>query len=312
MSLLPDFVVIGAMKSATTTLHEQLARQPGLFMSRPKEPNFFSDDEVYARGLGWYTAIFRDAKDHQLRGESSTHYTKLPTYTSTALRMVSVLPRARLVYVMRHPIDRLASHYLHELTVGRIKVGLEQAVVEHPELVDYGRYSMQLAPYFDTFGPEAVHLVFFDRLIAQPDHELASIGRFLGVSEPLVWDHSLKPRNVGRERLRDSPLRNVLVQAPVLGTLRRALVPAALSERVKSYWRIGVDPPQIPPDLETRLHEVFDVDLARLGSWLGIPLDCESFRSVTEQGPLDWSQEAEEFHAKTRRGRKERQENGSI
>ena len=48
----PDFIVIGAMKSATTTLHEQLARQPGFFMSRPKEPNFFSDDENYGRGGG--------------------------------------------------------------------------------------------------------------------------------------------------------------------------------------------------------------------------------------------------------------------
>ena len=100
---------------------------------------------------------------------------------------------------------------------------------QHPELVDYGRYSMQLAPYLDAFGPEAVHPVFFDRLIAQPDRELVSIGRFLGVSEPLVWDHSLKPQNVGRERLRDSPLRNALVQAPVLATLRRAAFPGRLA-----------------------------------------------------------------------------------
>ena len=55
----PDFIVIGAMKSATTTLHEQLARQPGVFMSRPKEPNFFSDDAIYARGWGWYSSLFR-------------------------------------------------------------------------------------------------------------------------------------------------------------------------------------------------------------------------------------------------------------
>jgi hypothetical protein len=89
----------------------------------------------------------------------------------------------------------------------------------------------------------------------------------------------------------------------VLGTLRRALIPGALSERVKSYWRMGVDPPRIPPDLEARLREVFDVDLARLGSWLGISLDCESFRSVTEREPLEWSEKMEEFHAETRTGR---------
>ena len=245
-SLLPNFVVIGAMKSATTTLHEQLARQPGLFMSRLKEPNFFSNDEIYARGLDWYSALFRDASDHQLRGESSTHYTKLPTYPRTVERMSRVVPGARLIYVMRHPIDRLASHYLHELSVGRINVGVERAVVQHPELVDYGRYSMQLEPYLESFGPDAVHPIFFDRLIAQPDRELASIGRFLGAAEPLVWDHTLKPQNVGRERLRASNLRNTLVQAPVLATLRRVLIPGTLSERVKSYWRMGVEPAPDP------------------------------------------------------------------
>src|ERR1700722_5627445 len=102
----PDFIVIGAMKSATTTLHEQLARQPGLFMCRPKEPNFFSDDENYSRGWGWYEAMFRPAAPEDLRGESSTHYTKLPSYRRTVDRMVHDLPRLKFIYVMRHPIDR--------------------------------------------------------------------------------------------------------------------------------------------------------------------------------------------------------------
>src|SRR5580704_13557650 len=103
----PDFIVIGAMKSATTTLHEQLARQPGIFMSRPKEPNFFSDDEVYERGLPWYLSIFQGAGESALCGESSTHYTKLPAHPRTVERMARALPRVRVVYVMRHPIDRL-------------------------------------------------------------------------------------------------------------------------------------------------------------------------------------------------------------
>src|SRR5271167_2267183 len=98
----PDFVVIGAMKSATTTLHEQLARQPGFFMSRPKEPSFFSDDRVHARGWAWYSSLFRLAKPRDLRGESSTHYTKLPTHPRTVERMVRHLPRLKLIYVMRH------------------------------------------------------------------------------------------------------------------------------------------------------------------------------------------------------------------
>ena len=83
MSRLPDFIVIGAMKSATSTLHEQLAVQPGFFMSAEKEPNFFSNDENYAHGLAWYRSLFDNAASSDLCGESSTHYTKLPTYPNT-------------------------------------------------------------------------------------------------------------------------------------------------------------------------------------------------------------------------------------
>ena len=83
MSRGPDLIIIGAMKCATSTLHDQLARQPGLFMSVPKEPNFFSDDAQYARGFAWYTSLFADARPGTIRGESSTHYTKLPTLPNT-------------------------------------------------------------------------------------------------------------------------------------------------------------------------------------------------------------------------------------
>ena len=80
--------MIGAMKSATTTLHEQLARQPGFFMSRPKEPNFFSDDAIYARGWAWYSSLFRAAQARRppRRIEHALH--QAPDYPRTVDRMV--------------------------------------------------------------------------------------------------------------------------------------------------------------------------------------------------------------------------------
>ena len=110
----PDFILIGAMKSATSTLHAQLAQQPGIFMSTPKEPNYFSDDQQYALGEDWYDNLFAAAKPGELCGESSTHYTKLPDYPHTIERMKKRLAAPRLVYVMRHPVDRLVSHYIHQ------------------------------------------------------------------------------------------------------------------------------------------------------------------------------------------------------
>ena len=163
-----------------------------------------------------------------LRGESSTHYTKLPTYPRTVERMVRDLPRLKLIYVMRHPIDRLISQYVHEVTAGRITVGLREALERHPELIDYSRYSMQLQPFLEAYGPGAVLPVFFPRLVTHSQAELERIGRFLGHEGPLRWDEGLEPQNQGRERLRPSPVREVLVQAPVLTTIRQRVVPRRL------------------------------------------------------------------------------------
>jgi hypothetical protein len=286
----PDFVVIGAMKCATTTLHVQLGRQPGLFMSRLKEPNFFSDDEQYARGFGWYESLFRDAAAGDVRGESSTHYTKLPTHPRTVERLATALPDAKFVYVMRHPIDRLLSHYVHEQTAGRAGLDLAAAIDALPGLVAYGRYSVQLRPFLETFGPERVLPVFFHRLVTHPQAELERIGRFVGYRGRPRWDTSMKPLNVGSERLRRSALRDLLVTAPVLTPLRTRLVPRPWTEPLKVLWRANARQPSLSRELERPLRDVFDADLARLGAWLGVALDCDNFREATEARAWEWAE----------------------
>jgi Sulfotransferase family len=285
----PDFIVIGAMKSATTTLHEQLARQPGILMSRPKEPNFFSDDRMYARGWRWYSSLFASAAEDDLRGESSTHYTKLPDYPRTVARMVRDLPQVKLIYVMRHPIDRLMSQYMHELTTGRIKVDIHDAIERHDELIEYGRYAMQLGPYVDAYGFENILPVFFPRLVRHSQSELERIGRFLNHRGPLRWDAAMKPQNRGNERLRPSPIRQALVQVPVLSALRQRVVPRHWSESLKELWRAQIEPPSLRPDLIARLRDIFDADLAQLGSWLGITLDCDTFNDAIIEQAHDWA-----------------------
>jgi hypothetical protein len=285
----PDFIVIGAMKSATTTLHEQLARQPGFVMSRPKEPNFFSDDPMYARGWQWYSSLFATDGEADLCGESSTHYTKLPNYPRTVARMARDLPRVKLIYLMRHPIDRLMSHYVHELTTGRIKIDVHDAIERHHELIEYSRYAMQLGPFVDAFGFENILPVFFARLVRHSQSELDRIGRFLNHDGPLRWDSAMKPQNRGNERLRPSPIRQALVQAPVLSTLRQRVVPRHWSESLKELWRAQIEPPPLRPDLIARLRDVFDADLAQLGSWLGITLDCDTFHETTLIRAQDWA-----------------------
>jgi len=281
----PDFIIIGAMKCATSTLHEQLARQPGIFMSDPKEPNFFSNDEIYAKGLSWYESLFPQAEASApaqgsgttLRGESSTHYTKLPTYPRTVERMSRALPDARLVYVMRHPVERLVSQYIHEWTQRNISTDIDEAVDRHPELVAYSRYAMQLEPYREAYGAEGVLPVFFEEVIARPRETLERVCRFVGYAGTPRWESSAGAANVSRERLRQSPLRDAVVDHPWVTFVRRRFIPKSVREWVKKPWRMEKRP-ELSPESVARLKEVFDEDLAILGGWLGMELDCDRFK----------------------------------
>ena len=282
----PDFIIIGAMKSATSTLHEQLALQPGFFMSTPKEPNFFSDDACFARGLQWYQSLFDDAPDGCLRGESSTHYTKLPTHPHTVERLVATGWDCRFIYVMRHPIDRLISHYIHEWTQRVMHRDINEELRLHPELVDYGRYAYQLRPWIDAFGKERILPVFFEALQSRPQAELNRIARFLGCKDALVWQE-IAPQNVSAERMRKFPLRDAIVNSPTLAAVRRTLIPTAVRERIKSFWMMKQRPVLSEGNL-AQVTRVFDEDLADLGNLLGVKLDCACFRTNVIPGSPDW------------------------
>jgi hypothetical protein len=274
---LPDFIIVGAMKAATSTLHEQLAAQHGVVMSDPKEPNFFSDDAQFARGIEWYGSLFADGPADALRGESSTHYTKRPTHPRTIDRMRAVLPRStRFVYVMRHPIDRLVSHYVHEWTQNVIRTDIERAVLDHPELVEYSRYASQMEPYWSEFGPEAVLPVFFERLRSNPQAELDRIASHIGLRTAVHWRDDVDPRNVSSERLRRSALRDAIVNAPGMAALRRTLVPRSLRDRVKAMWMMK-ERPRLADSTVARLEAVFDAELERLSPWTGIRCTCRTY-----------------------------------
>lgn len=259
---LPDFVIIGAMKCGTSTLHAQLAAQPQFFMSEPKEPNFFSDDEIYAKGEAWYRGLFAKAPEGAIKGESSTHYAKRPTHPHTVERLAALIPHAKFIYVTRDPIERLVSHYIHEWSQGVITCGIEEAIEKHPELIDYGRYGYQLQPWVERFGRERVLTVEFERMTAAPDAELKRIAAFLGARGEVRWRDDLDVQNVSAERIRTFPLKSLVVDNPVAATLRRTLVPQGLRDRVKSRLQMRARP-ALPEATIRRLKEVF-ADDARL------------------------------------------------
>ncbi len=286
----PDFLIIGAMKCATSTLHEQLSAQPGFFMTEPKEPNFFSNDSRYEQGWRWYQALFDAAPPGALRGESSTHYSKLPTYPDTIARMKQHLGvRTKFLYVMRQPESRLISQYIHEWTQRVIRVPLARAIHSHPELLHYSCYARQLEPYLEAFGRQRVLGVFFERLQQFPQQELERIGRFLGVTQPLSWKTTLPPKNVSSQRLRRSPVRDWIVNAPVLRDIRTRFVPQSVRDRIKDIWRMK-QRPALSGEAQTFARECLDRDLQILSRWLGEEVRCSNWTGVAQNHSGDWAE----------------------
>lgn len=283
----PDFLIIGAMKCATSSLHEQLGIQPGIFMSEPKELYFFSDDDVYEKGIEWYLSFFKNAKPTDLCGESTTHYTKLPTYPHTIDRIQTHLPEAKFIYVMRNPIDRLISHYIHEWSLNVISVDINQAIDSYPELIEYSLYTKQLRPYFETFGKERVLPIFFERLLSHPQEELERVCHFIGYQNHPQWDYNFGAKNTSSERWQKTPLREFIVDNPFLAAMRRTLLPKTLREKIRKSWTMQ-ERPTLNPERYKALESQFDQDLAELGRWLGTELSCENFKGIVQEKSFFW------------------------
>jgi len=260
---LPDFLIIGAMKCATSTLQVQLAAQPGVFMTTPKEPNFFSDDAVYAQGLDWYEALYADAQPGDLLGEASTHYTKLPTYPDSLARLQAAVPAPKLIYMIRNPVERVVSHYIHEWTRAQMSGGIDAACDAHPELIAYSRYGMQIAPYVQAFGADSVHMISLEHLQQDPQAALTRAGAFLGLKTAPVWQEEQTRVHASADRIRRFPMSDFLIMNPATTALRRALVPRGVRAFIKRRLQMR-DRPDLSPDLRRRLEAVFAEDYAEL------------------------------------------------
>ena len=267
---LPNLVVIGGLKCGTTSLHHYLNLHPEVQMSRPKELNFFVAELNWPLGADWYASHFHGGAT--VRGESSPHYTNRPRFEGVAERMRSVLGDARLIYMVRDPIDRMLSHYLHNVGGGYEGRPLADAFAD-PEsaYVQRSRYFFQLEPYLEAFGQERIEIVGREELKRDRPATMRRVFEFLGVdpgfsSEQFAreWETGTA-KGGGRFRFMDRAVR-----LPGLRALDRNFdrLPESLRwlvERVVHDPGAGEAPkPEVPAPLRDELADVFRDDVARL------------------------------------------------
>ncbi|EMI22391.1 sulfotransferase [Rhodopirellula maiorica SM1] len=161
-------------------------------MSGLKEPAYFAEEVNLGRGLTWYLDLFKEAGDAQVVGESSTHYTKLPTYQGVPERIQNFAPDAKFIFLMRDPLARSISQYWHHYQGRRSgeveKREMLEAFQEDQRYLAYSNYALQLQPYLDRFGSASVKVFTLEEFRLLPQFWLKQLYEWLGVDSEFVAD----------------------------------------------------------------------------------------------------------------------------
>jgi hypothetical protein len=302
---LPNFIVVGAGRSGTTSLHNYLAQHPDIFMCAAKSPNFFAsgiDQPVWetpaavAMAAQWvadadtYTAMFDHAHGATAVGEVSPVYLQT---TVSASRIAALCGDIRIIAIVRNPVDRACAHFL-----GRQRDGIEPPGVTMASRMDEllamgmpddvafghypgcGRYHHFLQPYFEQFGADRVHVALHDDLVANPLGVLAGMFCFVGVDpgfEPDMTEHLNATGQIHNPVLRQLWTRTVGVR-----TALRPHLPATLRRSVGRTFLTDLDRPTIDPALRRRLLDVLIDDITALEGLIG--RDLSAWKVLSQPG----------------------------
>jgi len=284
----PNFFIIGARKCATTSLYFYLKSIPGVYMPPQKEFFYFSPNAVQKktfdviRDKKEYLGFFKNSKGHIAIGEATPIY----LWDPEAARLIHrIVPHARIVMILRDPIERAYSQYLMVMKYsGRKSSFYDELMKDYknhekvfgiPQLyVELGMYYEQVKRYFDIFGREQVKVIIFEEFVQHPEQTVNEVLAFLGVNYTVrAISEEYNPYSVPRSSLALSifvflyriPDRNVKLFKIVTTLLPRSLI-ELLPEKMLFKRK---QKPKIEPKSVKFLQEIYRDDVIRLESLLG-------------------------------------------
>src|SRR5438093_5987591 len=271
--MLPNLLIIGAQKCGTTSLHAYLDLHPDVHMADAKELDFFIAERGWRNGAHWYAARFRD--DAPVRGEASPNYTAWPVWEGVPERAAALVPRARIVYLVRDPIERIESHYLQRRLQEGERDYIEAVIgdIDDPMnlFVARSRYATQLERWLEHFAQEQVLVVAAEDLRDERHATVAAVLEHAGLHDPiepalLDAEHHRSADKAelapAAARLRTSPVGRVLEAIP-------PRVRAPVTRRVRAALSHPVDRQELPPALRERLCELLAPEAQRLRALTG-------------------------------------------
>lgn len=265
MSRKPNFLCIGATRSGSTWVYAALRQHPEVFLPDVKELHYF--DYYYHLGPEWYYKHFDRAKpSHRIVGEITPDY----LYSEEACeRIASDLGDIKILVSLRNPVERTHSSYLYLLRLGFTKGTFEQAMQEHPMIVEQSLYGKQLLWYKKKFGGDNILVKDFQKIKTEPDPFFLQLCRDLGIEEKLPEgmnrgkvNESLAPRNFKMARIAKR-ISNMMLNRGLSGIAAEIKAQSWIQRALYRPYKPGTEP-KIDPKTAARLKAYFADDVRLL------------------------------------------------
>ena len=275
---LPDLIIIGAQKCGTTSLHHYLSLHPEILMTHKKELRFFVDGLNWHKGVKWYKSHFTG--EAKIYGESSPVYTNYPESDKVPERIFALVPTVKLIYIVRDPIERIISQYIHRIENGRESKTLAEALV-NPRKNQYilrSMYYLQIKQYLHYFDPSSLLVLTTENLYKNPRETMSRVFQFLGVDAGFHSPKFVQKRHTSNKKKGKTATGHFLEQKILAKTLDR-LLPPDISYRIDINYHIKrlllypfsfkVERPKIDDDLRAILTECLQDDVNQLRKYTG-------------------------------------------
>lgn len=272
--MLPNLIIIGAVKCGTTSLHYYLSLHPEIAMSHPKELHFFSSDQNWSKGVEWYESHF--IKRAKIRGESTPMYTRYPLITVTPERMYSIIPEAKLIYILRDPIDRFISEYRHRRAEGADNRTLSEALsdLKNNQYVYNSKYYTQLEQYLKFYPGDSIFITTLEELNRQPQQTMQKVFGFLGVDDSLYHSNYTKRLHITNEKRLKNWLGLFLTRKFRENQIKKKIWPILPSYVKRTYFSLSrsnvkVEKPALNDNQRQALIEELKNDVHQLKNYTG-------------------------------------------
>ncbi|SMO68129.1 sulfotransferase domain-containing protein [Fodinibius sediminis] len=266
--MLPDFIIIGAMKSGTSSLFHYLQLHPEVGMSAIKEVDFFIAENNYGKGVDWYRSQFTG--NFSKYGEASPNYSKAHYFAGVPQRMHDLLPDVKLIYLVRDPIERIISHYTHNYSEGREHRTIEEALetLSDNHYVMCSKYFWQLNHFMEYYQGAQI-LVMPSRELKYERHSaLQRVFAFVGVDEMFYDPAYEEQKHQSSQKRRKGRLSRLVLESPLIKTLKY-YIPDAIKDPIKKATRPEITKPTLRPELRDKLREYLQPDVEKLQAFTG-------------------------------------------